>query len=42
MLNIEKIESIKGVLELAKNDVEHQVIIGTNVGAVYPEFTKMK
>ncbi|MBC1515777.1 PTS transporter subunit EIIC [Listeria immobilis] len=40
MVDIEKIESIKGVLGLVKNDDEYQVIIGTNVGAVHLEFTK--
>ncbi|MHC5228956.1 PTS transporter subunit EIIC [Enterococcus sp. LJL99] len=35
------IKRIKGVLGLVKNENEYQVIIGTNVSAVYLEFSKL-
>lgn len=35
------IKKIKGVLGLVKNENEYQVIIGTNVGSVYQEFSKL-
>ena len=35
------VKTLKGVLGLVKNENEYQVIIGTNVGSVYREFSKL-
>lgn len=41
VVNEESVKEIKGVLGLVKNENEYQVIIGTSVGAVYLEFSKL-
>ena len=40
-VNERKIESVKGVLGLVKNENEYQVIIGTTVNSVYAAFNRL-